>query len=344
MGHSDWTASVGESEKPYVVTLDVDGLINWRGWLVENVVVAPVREQTLADLMTMVPQPLDTYGYQRLKLTLEGRIDDLLKHSPSAVVVGLDDVLYKPRQAKAVLSLTRYCESRPGRFEGSVIIGQTARPGARSVEEQLQEIQHHRELILTDVGCFDGEQMAFAVKLLREKGHAVIGIVVGILTSRAYHRLEGVNGPWAFRIPIIGCHYYGGITDWIEERDFYPFLGGIVVADKNGKVVEAPNGIGLACRRPYLVPFADIRERASINRKDAELVGFSRRQIERTIDLFEALESNITAEGVAVTFEDLKWLLRKPSFPYSGIPELDNRAEPRMKVTEFLRRALEFVR
>lgn len=339
-GHDDPRGS--SLAKPYVVTLDIESLINLGERLVENI-IAPVRAETLADLGTLTSQPLDVLGYMSLKREMEKGVDDLLRDFPSATVVSLDDALYKTTQAKAVLSLSRFCGLGSSGYEGSTVLGQTARPGALSVEEQLRNLSDFHELVITDVGCFEGAQMEFAVELLKNYGHVIVGIVVGILTAAASHRLEGVNGFGTRDVPVIGGHYYDKITDWIEERDFYPCLGGIVVADKTGVPIAAPNGINLPCRRPYLDPFASIRERASLYRPDAELIQFSRRQIERTIRLFRVLGSNLASGETAVTFEDLKWLLKKPSFPYSGIRELDELAKPRMPVVEFLRRVLEFV-
>lgn len=341
--HNLRTTQSHNGPKPYVVTLDINGLIRWREGLVENIIVPPIREETLADLRTMVPPPLYTHEYSQVRTEMERRVGDLLRRYPSAAVVSLDDFLYRPSQTNAVLSLSRYCGLGNGKYEGSTILGQTARPGARPVGEQLTELEPYHQVIVTDVGCFEGAQMEYTAKLLREAGHEVVGIVVGILTSAARHRLGGLNGFLTLNIPVIGCHYHDEITDWIEERDFYPCLGGIVVADKTGVPIAAPNGIDLPCRRPYLAPFADVRERASLNRPDVELGRFSRRQIERTVALFEMLGRNVAAGGTAVTFTDLKWLLKKPSFPYSGIRELDELAEPRMPVVEFLRKVLEFV-
>lgn len=342
MSHGDY-GGLSNATKPYVITLDIHGLVNWEGGVVRSDFVLPVREGTLADLRALVSQPLYTHDYLQVRADMENRIGDLTRPYPSASVVSLDDNLYRPRQTKAVLSLSRYCGLGNGKREGSVVLGQTARPGARTVGEQLTELEPYRQVIVTDVGCFEGAQMEYTVKLLGGAGHEVVGIVVGILTSVASHRLGRTYGFSTSGIPVIGCHCYGEITDWIEERDFYPGLGGIVVADETGMPVAAPNGIGLPCRRPYLMPFADVRERASLYRPDTELSQFSRRQIERTIALFEILGRNVADRGTAVTFTDLKWLLIKPSFPYSGIRELDELAEPRMPVVEFLRKVLGFV-
>lgn len=320
--------------KPYVITKDIDGLISTGA---KEVML--IRQGALADLRSMIASPLKILEWEEIKLQMEDLISGLVSREPyykGSLVVSLDDSLYKPRQTDAVISISRCGGPEAENGGGSVITGQVARPGAPLITGQLDEIRNSR-VILCDVGCYSGEQMAFVIQQLKERGNKIVAVIAGILTGQAEHRLKREIGSILGFADVLGIYRFSELSDWIEERDFYPLLGGIVVAEKN-RILQAPNSIGLPCRRPYLLPFADLRERASLYRTDKELSAFSRRQIQRTINLFERLGA-----GTPITFSNIDTALRRPSFPYSGIPELDNFAQPKMVVTNFLEYCLSFV-
>src|SRR3990167_6597562 len=113
--------------KPYLVTLDIHGLIDWEKTNLQETALLDIRRDALKNLQSVTPSPPHTLEYRSVKKKMEGSVDYLLESHPLATVISLDDLLYRPHQARAVLSLSRFCGIGDGLGVGSKILGQTSR-------------------------------------------------------------------------------------------------------------------------------------------------------------------------------------------------------------------------
>ena len=321
--------------KTYLLTLDAHGLISepHRGKILPT--LENLRKDLIADLELALGKEwaLQVIRYEEVAEGLEQLTEMLSQRWPQATIVSLDRHLYRPHQAKRVVGVSRYSLS-PGSSENMKdgVLGQGPRPGAPTIEIQLDCLPGGRAVILTDGGSFSGEQLAFVANEVRTQGLEIAAVGVGVLTKTAKTFLEKCC------LEVQATYYFPQGLDsfeWVEERDFWPGFGGRVLNDINTPNLQPVYQANLRChcQMPYILPYGDPVRWASLPK--GEVAGFSNRQLFRTVELFTALEKVI---GERLTFENIRKVLKGASFPYCERKGLT--IKPSMRVNDLLRQDL----
>lgn len=173
----------------------------------------------------------------------------------------------------AVVCLDRYllasCEDIPvfrievNRMEdGSKI----ERPGAPSVEEQLQRVvagTRGRRVILVDDGAFSGGTLAYVVEELRRVGKEPRMLVVFLGNPD----LRSIGG-----VPLYAFEELRDCIDWVDSRDLGILGGRLQKRSRTGRSATA---------LPYIAPFSDGRN-ASIPSRQLSKISTQLLTAERT--------------------------------------------------------------
>lgn len=187
------------------------------------------------------------------------------------------------------------------------LIGEAQRPSYPSLFQQIELLRQKPEMrdrvLLLDSGAFSGNSLLQMVELLEEKGIKVAKVLLGVKVIGATDILKEKN---------IECDSVLKIKDpidWIETRDFIPFvpLCGRVIGDENGPIII--NGLSFAA--PYILPSGNPTKWASIPKKKAK--NFSYRCWKISRQLFTSLEE--TNPGLSIRLEDIKRVPVRTSYP-----------------------------
>lgn len=175
-------------------------------------------------------------------------------------------------------------------FDGA-ILGRGPRPGHSSVHEQLVGLRSMidgQPVILVEDGSFTGETLRYLVDEFRGTRIELAAIVLGFAFPKAR---EAVSSFFAGDL-IVTEEVDGDLIDWMPDHDFFPFVPncGRVVGVRmgtDGDVFPFYSYGGLSYSIPYLHPFCDMEQWASIPR--ARAPRFSLSCLHRSIQLFELL-------------------------------------------------------
>lgn len=198
---------------------------------------------------------------------------------------------------------------QPNRIISSAgeLIGEGQRPGFPPLAKQIELLRRkpgmRDEVVLLDSGAFSGDSILRMVNLFEEKGIKVSRVLLGVEVIGATDILKEKN---------IECRSVLKIKDpidWIEARDFIPFvpLCGRVIGDERGPILI--NGLSFAA--PYLLPTGNPAKWASIPEKKVK--DFSRQCWKISQDLFTNLEE--FNPGLSITLEDIKRIPVRTSYP-----------------------------
>ena len=189
-------------------------------------------------------------------------------------------------------------------------LGIGPRPRAKDLGRQVREIirsSEDRDIVLIEDGSFSGGTLCKIISMFEQERKAVKAIVVGILFPKAKERLrQSYKGEL-----IVADVFQSHLVDWMPDHDFFPFV------QNNGKVL----GMQLADKAypiydhyanfysvPYLSHFLgheDMGEWTGLgSASDKDLYNFSHYCVEKTIGLFELLES--LNGGTHITIEMLQ--------------------------------------
>lgn len=133
-------------------------------------------------------------------------------------VISLDRV-YIP-SAQEFLEVTRQTNQETGQVKIA------ERPGALSIEEQVEKIREYKEIVLADVGAFEGTTILDICDLLSQRDIKVDEIVLGISSNEANKKLNKTRKVSALNL----FNFY----EWIELRDLFG-IDGRNIGIRNGK-------------------------------------------------------------------------------------------------------------
>jgi len=166
-------------------------------------------------------------------------------------------------------------------FNGD-IIGIGPRPGHPSLSKQLRLIGDTPLIVIED-GSFTGGSL---MHLLQITGPSrVKAIILGILFPKAHQKLEKhFDGE-------VHCHRNStdDLVEWMPTHDFFPFIpnSGRVVGDKLGEGCF-PYYLHhhASMSMPYIMPYGDPEDWASLRGDRAALAAFSSKCLEMTRSIF----------------------------------------------------------
>lgn len=167
-------------------------------------------------------------------------------------------------------------------------MGLGPRPGNPPVEQQIMQKVHQlvgRDVVVVEDGIFSGVTMQNVAKKLQDRKIRVAAMVAGFKCisstlswlSHSDYELTTTND-------------YGDVVDWIPDHDFLPFVPGggkVLGVDFNGKVYPFYDHQKVSYAVPYIRPYGDTANWASIPADKTQ--EFSRRCIDLTRGLFKEL-------------------------------------------------------
>jgi len=145
------------------------------------------------------------------------KLEDVLAQK-SYPVISLDRIYFSALRSLEVTRLTNPVTGE---------VNLASRPGSKVLEEQIEQIKE-QEVVLTDVGAFDGGTILKVVSLLENNGTNVAEIVLGISSTKAYERLQGLN-----KVTTLNLF---DIFEWIELRDLFGIDGRNVDFDRGSRL------------------------------------------------------------------------------------------------------------
>ena len=124
-------------------------------------------------------------------------------------VVSLDRVYVT--DADKYLEVTRVTD----KLTGKITVGE--RPGTKSLIEQVTSLRDYKEIVLVDVGAFEGETILKVCGILEEKDIKVVEIFLGYSSIGANKRINNDRKMTALNL----FEFY----EWVELRDLFGIDG-----------------------------------------------------------------------------------------------------------------------
>lgn len=171
--------------------------------------------------------------------------------------------------------------SRIFKPSGKEKIGIGNRPGYKPLVDQLKKISSEhkgKQFVLIEDDIFSGGTLNEIIKLAEQYGIKIVKIIAGLQVAE---KLQTT-------VPVFAVHKYSPY-DILELNDPRDFLCGTY---EGGLVIEYPNGERV--RAPYILPFVDVTQRASI--PEAKNNEFSKKLIQINKDLYHNLEKELGIE------------------------------------------------
>ncbi len=240
-----------EPTPSYVLSWDVPVLMNalcrYKGWKPPS---ADVYRKVQTDLTeelekTIRPVPLTVLNAEIIQKNIQtdvARVKQL-----GYPIVSLDPI-YGADEADACLNITRG-------LNADFSIAEIARPGYPDIITQIQQLNYllgdKRDICVIDVGAYSGGSLVDLAQKLAKENIKVNTAVLGIATDESIRTLRS-NG-----ILTITKTNIGTPVDWIEARDFIPFV------PLSGRVINEPLTSGKLSRAfPYIAPDASKEQMA----------------------------------------------------------------------------------
>ncbi len=224
-----------------------------------------------------------------------------LKAVQNSIPIVTMDPIYGATIADYTLNTTRGINA-----DGS--IEEISRPGYPKISIQLdalaQALNGARNVCLVDAGAYSGRSIQTIIESMKQRDIAVETVILGIATTEAERALldYGIR-------PIIVNNIRTPI-DWIEARDFIPFI------PLCGRVINEPMPPGKLSRAlPYLLPEGNPLDWASVPL--GKEIQVSKAGWETSELLFKGLEEQ---NGVTLKLADLIDLPIRISYPGEIIP------------------------
>lgn len=139
-------------------------------------------------------------------------------------VISLDRIYVT--NADGYVEVTRITDPVTGRS----VIGE--RPGSRSINEQAEGIRGYGEVVLADVGAFEGKTIIEVCSLLEKNGVTVREILLGISSRDANSKMNSAR-------KVNSIYTFDELYEWIELRDLLG-IDGRNVGMKNGERIYIP--------------------------------------------------------------------------------------------------------
>ena len=177
--------------------------------------VKGLENQFLTNFWQFVPTRIEKRAIDAPSVS--AKLDDISR-SNGTPVISLDRV-YIP-SAQEFLEVTRQTNQETGQVKIA------ERPGALSIEEQVEKIREYKEIVLADVGAFEGTTILDICDLLSQRDIKVDEIVLGISSNEANKKLNKTRKVSALNL----FNFY----EWIELRDLFG-IDGRNIGIRNGK-------------------------------------------------------------------------------------------------------------
>lgn len=204
--------------------------------------------------------------------------------------------------------------SRLINFNGE-IIGRGTRPGRDSVSRQFNgvcEKAKGKPIVIIEDGSFTGESLEYLLDICNGRNIQIEAIVLGILFPQAEEVLKKkYNGE------IIVYRKADKTLDWMPSHDFFPFIpnSGRPIGTFLGKTcfpVYLHNGASLSM--PYIMPYGDPKNWASLQGDIIQLASFSRSCLWSSLRIFQKMEE---LNGKKIIIKDLMSSYPRTSMPVS---------------------------
>jgi len=189
-------------------------------------------------------------------------------------------------------------------------IEEIPRPGYPEISIQLDTVvkflNGNRSVCLVDAGAYSGDSIKTIIERMRERDVSVDTVILGVATTEAQRML------WSIGIRPVIVNNIRTPIDWIEARDFIPFI------PLCGRVVNEGVSAGQLSRAlPYLLPEGNPSDWASIppgKETALSIAGWNASEI-----IFRSLEEQ---NRIVLQLSDFVDLPIRVSYPGSVIPGL----------------------
>lgn len=213
------------------------------------------------------------------------------------------------------------------------------RPGHDDIHKQIAHLHrrlHGRKVVLIEDGSFTGGTLATIIKILKERSVPVEAVVLGILFPQAAGVLQPiVNGGLHCAMPDLKPY------EWMPSHDFFPFVpnAGRVIGHKlGGLYMPVYTQHGMSIGMPYIGPYGDARQWASIPGSDQEIAHFSTKCLKLALSIFREMERLNNKE---ICIGDLAGSCPRVSIPVSsGMNALSGLEE---RVTDIIEGDIQFL-
>lgn len=224
---------------------------------------------------TCLPHSLPNSGWNEIHLLEPEQLKNgVYSMAEDCHVVSMDQMLSGP-------GVLQYASSRVFCLGGVCQLGHTARPGHPSLAQQVRNIRSSvggRDIVFTDDDVFTGGSLCRALEQIGTC--ALTKIIPQIQIASPSEKVEDLA-------PVHPVVQYHSDRDRIELCDMRDFLLGA-----SGLVVKMPDGqLG---RVPYVMPFTDPTERASV--PVSVRLDFSQRVLRANYRFFERIERELGFE------------------------------------------------
>ncbi|MEK7129951.1 MAG: hypothetical protein AAB803_02935 [Patescibacteria group bacterium] len=291
----------------FILTWDIVPLVGRlcreKGWnppsqetfeLAKNVITRSLSETFGDSKIILIDADTINIEIERTVLTLKNE-----KKIPTVTM----DPVYGAVTADYALNTTRGLTD-----DGS--IEEIARPGYPTIGEQIralsQSLNGKREVYLVDAGAFSGGSLRTIIELLRSQNVEVKTVTLGFATK------EGQRALWNMGVRPLVINDIGNPIDWVEARDFIPFI------PLCGRVIKnsvQPGKLSIAL--PYILPEGNPSDWASIPPQKGNLVSMAGWNASEMI-----MKDIQNRNGITLKLTDFVDLPVRVSYPGSLIPEL----------------------
>ena len=296
--------SVKSKSKTYLLVLDLPEMMEAYervGLKLPDVAFFKERQRCLATkLQEIIPDCcVETIEANKLTNKIVSLLRDLLTVTPEAVVIStVRDVASKTNGH--CIQINRLVDP------AGQAIGVGARPGNESLHNQFNEIRVSLEkhpVILVEDGSFSGGTMRRMIEICNEMQIEIKHLVAGFLFPSAKENILKVFP----REKDIHCWRDESFLDWMPDHDFYPFVpnaGKVVGFSYEGRQMPVYLHNGLSLCKPYVLPYGNPVEWASIPEEHAKK--FSTFCIQEARTIFWEMErinnQKITLESLRNTY------------------------------------------
>ncbi len=303
-------SATGKSKGTYLMVLDMPEMMQayaCAGIKIPSIDFLKTRQQELAsELQRVVPECfVETIEASDLTNSIVSLLHALRSSTPEAVVIStVRDVALKT--GGHCIEINRLVDAT------GQSMGAGSRPGKVSLHSQINEIKGSLEnhpVILVEDGSFSGGTMKRMVEICKELQIEIKHLVVGFLFPSAKDVLSEVFP----NIENIHAWREDSFLDWMPDHDFYPFIpnaGRVVGFSYDGRNMPVYLHNGLCLCRPYILPYGNPVEWASIPVEHAKK--FSAFCMQQTRSIFHEMERlnkrKITLENIV------------HAYPHIGLP------------------------
>ena len=251
---------------------------------------------------------------------VDSRITDLGKQAVLSTCPEITDS--NPKSEGLLLNINRLFNT-----DGQ-LIGHGPRPGFESLSKQFDDLAGkvaRRFVVLIEDGAFSGGTLRSVLHELGSRGVTVTAIVIGFCCTRARFVLNQI-----FHGELVIVHPVENLLDWIPDHDLIPFIpncGRVLGESLDHGFAPVRRADGFNCSYPYILPFGNIEEWASLPIEGAR--DLSRLCLDTCIEIFSRL-------GEGITLGELLRANPRVSMPIE-IGNHNALIDPETKVVDFLR-------